>query len=161
MPGAMLPPGYRAFLLGQYPNLGETAQFEVLEQGLPEGTRLLAKLMFQSFPSREELGKLNQNLKSQGVVPWPEFQDLVFAHPSEPACYIAWTKGSPFWGWILGGLAALVLPPLIGALIWWVLPQEFRQLIMLMIVLPVMMLMMNMMTRSLAKPKPKTEEKEG
>ena len=56
MPYAMVPPGYRAVLLGQAAAIEELGTFAPLEQDSAEGALFLVRLDFAEFPSGEASG---------------------------------------------------------------------------------------------------------
>jgi hypothetical protein len=158
---AMMPPGYRALLLGQATNLDDLNVFVPLEESTAEGTLVLMRLDFAAFPTGEMLAKLEGKLKDAGVHTWPGYPFIVHADASRPSVYLAWQKGFAWLPVIIGILALTVLPPLLGSIIWLILPQSFKDLInnligmgMMLLVMLVMMQVMKPLTTAM-KERPK------
>ena len=151
MPYAMVPPGYRAVLLGQAISIEDMGTFAPLEEGAAEGALVLMRLDFTEYPSGEVLAQLNQSCFDAGIPPWPSYPYIVYADADRPSVYLAWQKGIAWMPVIIGILALTVLPPLLTALVWWVLPEEIKSLISGLISLGMMMLVMWLMM-SLIKP---------
>lgn len=147
MPYAMLPPGYQAHLLGSAGSLDDLGVFVPLEEGVAEGALMLMELDFPEFPAVETLANLNETLIDGGVAPWPGSGFIVFADAVQPRVYLAWQKGMAWMPVIIGMLGLTVLPALLGAFVWWVLPEPVTGMIESMIGLGVMMLMMFLMMR--------------
>jgi hypothetical protein len=128
---AILPSGYRAVLVASVTSFKELGVFETLEQSQEEGSRMLAQLAFEHRPPDFDYlaVKLNQKCLETGVSPWPERQDIAFADPSEPVIYVCWQKGFVWWVWILALLGSVILPPLIMAGLWLILPESVKQMI--------------------------------
>ena len=128
---AILPSGYRAVLVGSATGFKKLETFEPLEQGQDEGSRMLAQLAFEHRPPDFDYlaAQLNQKCLETGVSPWPERQDFVFADPAQPVLYVCWQKGFVWWGWILVLLGSLVLPPLVMAGLWLILPESLKEMI--------------------------------
>jgi hypothetical protein len=164
MPYAMVPPGYRAVLLGQATNIEDLGTFTPLEESAAEGALVLMRLDFAEFPSGEALAQLNQACLDKGIPTWPGYGYIVYADPASPSVYLAWQKGMAWMPIIIGMLALTVLPVLLGGVIWLLLPQSVKDMITGMINLGMMMLVMWLMTSVLkplaapAKTKPKQLE---
>jgi hypothetical protein len=163
MPYAFVPPGYRAVLLGQAQNIEDLGTFAPLEESSAEGALVLIRLDFDEPPSEETLGNLEQACREAGVEPWPGSQYYVYTDTNSPAVYLVWQKGMAWLPIILGLLATMVLPPLLTAGIWLVLPDSLKSLISSLInmgmMLLVMFLIMKMVpTLSPDKEKPKQIE---
>ena len=128
---AILPSGYKAVLIGSAASFDEFGVFEPLEQGQAEGSRMLAQLTFQHRPAGFDhvAAQLDKMCLETGVSPWPEYQSIAFADPAQPVLYVCWQKGLVWWGWILALLASLVLPPLIMAGLWLILPESVKEMI--------------------------------
>jgi len=151
MPYAMVPPGYRAALLGSAARIEDLGTFIPLEEGSAEGALILMRLDFAGFPSSEALTQLNQACLDAGIPPWPGYDYIVYADITNPSVYLAWQKGFAWMPIIIGLLVFVVLPPLLGALIWWLLPQSIKDLITSLIGLGIMFVVMWLMT-SMMKP---------
>jgi len=162
MPYAMVPPGYRAVLLGQANSIEDLGTFTPLEESTAEGALILMRLDFAEYPSEEALGDLNQACLDAGIPPWPGETFIVYADTSAPSVYLAWQKGIAWMPVIIGIMALTVLPPLLTAVVWWILPEEIKSLISGLISLGMMMLvmwlMMSVMKPLTAPEKPKRLE---
>ena len=158
---AILPSDYKAVLVGSVTGFNELETFEPLEQGQEEGSRMLAQLAFEYRPPDFNYlaAQLNQKCLETGVSPWPERQDFVFADPAQPVIYICWQKGFVWWGWILALLGSLVLPPLIMAGLWLILPESVRQMIEAIVNLSIVGIVMFVMSKMTAGVTAAGEEK--
>jgi hypothetical protein len=153
MPYAMVPTGYRAVLIGQTLTFHELGTFAPLEESSAEGALFLARLDFESSPPAESLDQLEQAFQDAGVEHWPGYEHVVYADVSAPAIYLAWQKGIAWLPVIIGLVLTVALPPLVGSLIWWLLPEDIKNLIssfidlgMMLIVLVVMIQIMKPLT---------------
>jgi len=151
MPYAMVPPGYRAVLLGSATRIEDLGTFTPLEESAAEGALVLMRLDFAEFPSGEALAQLNQACLDKGIPTWPGYEYIVYADTTSPSIYLAWQKGIAWMPVIIGILVLTVLPALLGSVIWLLLPQSVKDMITGMINLGMMMLVMWLMT-SLMKP---------
>jgi len=158
MPYAMVPPGYRAVLIGQAAAIEELGTFAPLEQDSDEGALFLVRLDFAEFPSAEALDQLEQAFFDAGVELWPGYSHVVYADVDQPGVYLAWQKGLAWIPIIIGLIATVVLPPLLGSFIWWILPQGIKDMITGIINLGMMMLVMFIMMQVM-KPLTATEKK--
>jgi hypothetical protein len=155
MPDGMLPPGYRAVLIGSALTFEELGVFAPMEESAAEGSLMLMQLDFARFPESESLVELEGKLKGAGVPGWPGYPFIGYADTTRPSVYIAWQKGTSWLPIIIGILATVVLPPLLGSLIWLILPQPVKDLIIGLIGMGMMMLVMWLMmslTRPLTAP---------
>jgi hypothetical protein len=148
----VLPSGYTAVLVGSVTSFNELESFETLEQGQEEGSRILAQLTFeQRAPDLDYLvGQLNQKCLEASVTPWPERRDIAVADPVEPVIYLCWRKGFVWWGWILALLGSVVLPPLIMAGLWLILPDSVKQMIEAVVNLSIMGIVLFVMSKMTA-----------
>jgi hypothetical protein len=158
MPYAMVPPGYRAVLLGQAASIDDLGTFTPLEESAAEGALILMRLDFAEPPSNETLAQLNQACLDAGIPTWPGYEYIVYADITQPSVYLAWQKGIAWLPVIIGLLVFTLLPPLLGAIVWWLIPDEIKQLITGVISMGMMMLVMWLMM-SLMKPLTTTEKK--
>jgi hypothetical protein len=158
MPYAMVPPGYRAVLLGSAAAIDDLGTFAPLEESSAEGALFLMRLDFADFPSEETLSQLEQACLNAGVELWPGYDHVVYADTSQPSIYLAWQKGFAWIPIIIGILVFTLLPPLLGAIVWWLIPDEVKQLITSLISMGMMMLVIWLMT-SLMKPLTTSEKK--
>jgi hypothetical protein len=101
-------------------------------------------------------------LQDAGVERWPGYNHVVYADDSEPGVYLVWQKGFAWLPIIIGLVATVVLPPLLGSVLWWILPQDIKDLITGIINLGMMMLimfiLMQVMKPLTASQKPRTVE---
>ena len=158
MPYAMVPPGYRAVLIGQAAAIEELGTFAPLEQDSAEGALFLVRLDFAEFPSADALAQLEQAFFDAGVELWPGYNHVVYADVDQPGVYLAWQKGLAWIPIIIGLLVTVVLPPLLGGLIWKLLPQSLKDLISGLINMGMMVLVMFLMTKIMPKPTPEKEK---
>ena len=163
MPYRMIPPGFKANLIGSATSLDGLSGYTPLEEGLAEGSLVLMRLDFEEYPSSEALVELNAGLLEEGIPPWPGYDCIVYADATSPTVYLAWVKADPWLNFILGLLAITVLPVLLLAFVWWILPEPVTQMIEAMfmggMMLLVMWVMMKMMRPLTAPEKPKELEK--
>lgn len=165
MPCAFVPSGYRAVLIGQAQEVADLGTFAPLEESADEGAFFLMRLDLTELPSEESLNQLEQELAEAGVEMWPGYGHYVYAVPNEPQVYIVWQKGLAWIPIIVGILATTVLPPLLMAGIWLILPEEVKSLITGFINLGMMALVMFIMTAVMkpliaaTKEKPKKQLK--
>ena len=151
MPYAMIPPGYRAVLLGQAEDIEDLGTFAPLEEGAAEGALVLMRLDFAEQVSEETLGELEQAFRDAGIEPWPGSEYYVYAELNSNSVYLAWQKGFAWLPIIIGLLATVVLPPLLTAGIWLILPDSLKSLISSLINMGMLLLVMWLMM-SLIKP---------
>lgn len=142
MPYAMVPPGYRAVPIGEAADLEGLSTFAPLEESAAEGALLLMRLDFAEAPEGEALSQLEQSCRDAGVELWPGHENVVFADSERPVVYVAWQKGFAWLPVILGLLATVVLPPLLTAGVWLILPDAVKSLISAMINLGMMVLVL-------------------
>jgi membrane-associated protease RseP (regulator of RpoE activity) len=155
MPDGIVPPGYRAQLLGSVTSIDALNLLAPLEEGVAEGSLMLMQLNFEELPSSEKLSELAQRLSEEGVPTWPGYSHIVAIDQSQASVYLGWIKGIAWMTVIIGILVLLVLPALLGGLIWWLLPESVKNLIEMMVMVGIMFLMMKFMT-----PMLKSGEKE-
>lgn len=151
MPYAMVPPGYRAVLIGSAASIDDLGTFTPLEESTAEGALILMRLDFAEQLSSEVLAQLNQQCFDAGIPPWLGFDYIAYADTAQPSVYLAWQKGIAWMPIIIGLLATMVLPPLLGSLLWWILPEEVKSLITGLMNMGMMMLVMWLMM-TLVKP---------
>jgi len=151
MPYAFIPPGYRAVLLGQAAAVEDLGTFAPLEESSAEGALVLVRLDFAEQVSEEVLGNLEQACHDAGIEPWPGSEYYVYADIGSTSVYLVWQKGMAWLPIIIGLLATMVLPPLLTAGIWLILPDSIKSLISSLVNMGMMLLMMWLMT-SLMKP---------
>jgi hypothetical protein len=159
MPYAFIPPGYRAVLLGQAAAVEDLGTFTPLEEGAAEGALVLIRLDFTEQVSEEVLGDLEQACRNAGIEPWPGSGYYVYADTGSTV-YMVWQKGMAWLPIIVGLLATMVLPPLLTACLWLILPDSLKSLIsnlinmgMMMLVMWLVMKMMPALSPAREKPK--------
>jgi hypothetical protein len=167
MPYAFIPPGYRAVLLGQAQDIASMGTFTPLEESAAEGALVLMRLDFIERLTEETLGSLEQACRDAGVEPWPSSEYYVYADASSTSVYLVWQKGIAWLPVIIGFLAMLILPPLITAGIWLILPDSIKSLInnligmgMMLLVLFLVMKMMPSLSPEKEKPRQVKEKME-
>jgi len=148
---AFVPPGYRAVLLGQVHEIGDLGAFSPLEDNADEGALVLVQLDFATEVSIEILGEIELACRDTGVEPYPGSPYYVYADTDSNTVYLVWQKGMPWLPIIIGLLATMVLPPLLTAGIWLILPDSLKSLISTILNMGMMMLVMWLMM-SLMKP---------
>ncbi|MDP4280143.1 MAG: hypothetical protein QQM50_06320 [Dehalococcoides mccartyi] len=151
MPCAFVPPGYRAVLVGQAQNIADLGTFSPLEDSAEEGALVLVRLDFAEPVSDEILASIEQAYRDAGVEPYPGSPYYVYADTGSNSVYLVWQKGMPWLPIIVGLLATVVLPPLLTAGIWLILPDSLKSLISSLVNMGMLLLMMWLMT-SLMKP---------
>ncbi|MFC1956619.1 hypothetical protein ACFLWZ_08955, partial [Chloroflexota bacterium] len=71
IPNGIMPAGWRAVLLGSASSVDDMGAFTTLEEGVPEGALMLARLDFAEYPELESINQINQALAEAGVESWP------------------------------------------------------------------------------------------
>jgi hypothetical protein len=167
MPYAFIPPGYRAVLLGQAQDIASMGTFTPLEESAAEGALVLMRLDFTESPSSEVLASLEQACIDAGVEPWPGSEYYVYSDIDSTSVYLVWQKGIAWLPVIIGLLATLILPPLLTAGIWLILPDSIKSLInnligmgMMLLVLFLVMKMMPALSPEKEKPRQVKERAE-
>jgi hypothetical protein len=140
-------------LIGSAPSVEDLSAFAPVEEGAAEGSLMLMELDFAELPSPETLGEVNQACLEAGVLPWPGYEHVVYAETGgpTPTVYLAWQKAIAWLPIIIGILATVLMPPLIGSVIWMLIPEPVKELITGLIGMGMMMLVMWLMM-SLIKP---------
>jgi hypothetical protein len=164
MPYAMTPTGYRAVLLGSATTIDGLSAFSPLEEGVPEGALMLARLDFEEYPSIEMVNQLNDACLARGVSPWPGCTHVAFLDPNVPSIHIAWQKGIAWLAIIAGILTLTVLPPLLMAFVWWILPESITSMIEALFMIGIMFLLFYVMMqfmKPLTAPQESKEIEEG
>jgi hypothetical protein len=147
MPYTMTPPGYRAVLIGQAVAIEELGTFAPLEESSAEGALFLMRLDFAESPSTEALDQLEQACFDAGVEMWPGYGHVVYADLEQPTIYLAWQKGMAWMPIIIGLLVTTVLPPLLGSLVWWLMPESLKNLISGIVNMGIMLVVMLLITK--------------
>ena len=155
MPDGMLPPGYRAVLIGSAATIEGLSTIAPLEESVAEGGLMLMRLDFAEYPSDEVLTELETELEGAGVRKWTGNQYVVYADTAAPSIYLAWQKEIAWMPIIIGILITVLLPTLLGGFIWWLLPDPIKDMINAMVTLGVMMLIMTLMTKIMPAEEPK------
>lgn len=150
MPDRLIPPGYQAVLIGSATTLEGLSAFVPMEEAAAEGNLMLMRLDFGEFLSTETLTELERALRDQGVPAWPGYPYLVYADAGTPSVYVAWQKGGIGTAIIIGLLILMALP-LIGGIIWAILPETLKDLISMFLQMGVMLLMLWLVSK-LMKP---------
>lgn len=151
MPDGMIPPGYRAVLLGSAATIEGLGTIVPLEESVAEGSLMLMRLDFAEYPEEDWLVKLEADLKAAGVPSWPGYPNIVYVDTTAPSIYLAWQKGIAWMSVIIGTLVLTLLPALLGVLIWWLLPEEIKNLINAMVMFGIIFLMMSFMPKMIGE----------
>jgi len=144
--------------LGQAQKIEDLGTFAPLEESSAEGALVLVRLDFYEPPSEETLGNLEQACREAGVEPWPGSEYYVYADMDSPAVYLVWQKGMAWLPIILGLLATMVLPPLLTAGIWLVLPDSLKSLISSLINMGMLLLIMFLVMKMVPAISPEREK---
>jgi len=147
MPYTMSPPGYRAVLIGQATAIQELGTFAPLEESSDEGALFLMRLDFAEFPAEKVLTQLEQAFFDAGVELWPGYDHVVYADLEQPTVYLAWQKGFAWLPIIIGLLVTTVLPPLLGSLVWWLMPDDLKNLISGIVNMGIMLVVMLLISK--------------
>jgi hypothetical protein len=158
MPNALIPPGYRAVLMGQAAAIEDLGAFAPLEEGSDEGALFLARLDFAESPTDDALNRLEAALTDAGVEMWPGYDHIVYAD-AEGAVYLAWMKGLAWMPIIVGILAMMALPLLTGSLVWLIIPQDLKNLITGLVNMGMMLLVIYLMSKLMPSLAPGKERK--
>ena len=157
MPYAFIPPGYRAVLLGQAQDIASLGTFTPLEESAAEGALVLMRLDFTESPSGEALADLEQACRDAGVEPWPGSEYYVYADIDSTSVYLVWQKAVAWLPVIIGLLVTLILPPLLTAGIWLILPDSIKSLINNLIGMGMMLLVLFLMMKMMPALSPEKE----
>jgi hypothetical protein len=143
-----MPIGYTTYYGGTFEDLRvQQAQVAAQEESTPEGTLVLLELTLPEPATPETLVELNSRLLAAGVPLWAGYSSIVFTDASNPQeVYIAWTKGFA-WTPIILGIVFLVLPLILGAVLWFLIPQPVKDAMMLVGVMMIMIPIMGMVTK--------------
>ena len=147
MPERLTPPGYRAVVIGSAGSIEELGAFAPMEEGSAEGTLMLMRLDFTEFPSGETLAGIEQACYNAGVERWPGYENIVITDMTSSSVYLVWQKGFAWLPVIIGLLATMILPPLLGGVIWMLLPESLKQTINTLIGMGMMLLVMFLVTQ--------------
>ncbi len=147
MPISIPPPGYQAVLIGQSERVEDLGVFAPLEESSDEGALFLMRLDFTELPSTEALTQLEEGFLDAGVEMWPGYDHVVYADVDQPIVYLCWMKGFAWLPIIVGLLVTVVLPPLLGSLVWWLMLADLKSLITSIVNMGVFLLVMFLMSK--------------
>lgn len=151
MPERLTPPGYRAIIVGSGATIEELGTFAPMEESSAEGTLMLIRLDFTEFLSEGTLAAIEKEFSEAGVERWPGYENIVITDLTRPSVYLIWQKGFAWLPVIIGLLATVILPPLLGGVIWMLLPESLKQTINMIISMGMMLLVLFLVMR-LVKP---------
>ena len=151
MPERLTPPGYRAVIVGSAGSIEELGAFAPMEEGSAEGTLMLMRLDFTEVLPDEMLAGIEQACIDASVERWPGYEYIVHADLTRPSIYLTWQKGLAWMPVIIGLLATMILPPLLGGVIWMLLPEALKQTINMLIGMGMLLLVM-LLVMQVAKP---------
>jgi hypothetical protein len=127
-----MPTGYTTYYAGSFEDLA--AQQEVMaarEESAPEGTLALLELTLAQPALPETLAELNSRLLAAGVPPWGGYSSVVFSDTANPdKLYIAWVKGFA-WSGMIVGILLFLLPTILGGMLWFLIPQGIRDMMVM------------------------------
>jgi hypothetical protein len=155
-----MPVDYQAVLLGSGTTLDDMQNYRPQEESTPEGSLIMLELSFGSAISADTVNAINEQCTGVGVLPWPGNTQIAFASADGMSLSLMWVKGFAFLPAILGLLALTILPVLLGVFLWWLIPEEVKQMINAMIMMMVMVVMM-MMLKPLFSSGEKSKQIEG
>ncbi len=158
MPFTMVPEGYRSVLIGSAASIEDLGTFAPLEESSAEGALFLMRLDFAEPPSSEALAQLEQAFFDAGVELWPGYGYVVYADVNQPTVYLAWQKGFAWLPIIIGLLVTTVLPPLLGSLVWWLMPEDLKNLISGIVNLGIMLVVVLLVTKLMPSFTPEKEK---
>lgn len=121
---------------------------------------MLLELHLTETPSQSVVDEINLKCANSGVIPWPNSVNIASVDPYNSILVLRWVKAIAWMSVIIGILVLMVLPTLLGGLIWWLMPDWVKQMIEAMVMMGIMMLMMRMimpMITEKKKPKEITE----
>jgi hypothetical protein len=136
-----IPAGYSARLLVTATSLTEASAFYAAEAAQVEQTRMLLRLDCLSVDDASSAAETIQSgCLSQGIPPWPEYPGQ-YTFVDGSCVYVTWMKGFSWWP-IIGGL---IIIPIVGMILWAIMPETLQQLISAVTMMFVAMLMMKVM----------------
>jgi len=143
-----MPIGYTTYCAGLFEDLvAQRALVAAQEEAAPEGTLALLELTLSESASLETLEELNSQLLAAGVPPWSGYNNVVFPDTADPnKVYVAWVKGFA-WTPIIIGIIFLILPVILGAILWFLIPQPVKDMMMMMGLMMIMVPIMGMVTK--------------
>ena len=159
MPYAMVPPGYQAVFLGSTATIRDISTFAPLEENLEEGALMLARLDFAEPPSPEVLAQLELACHEAQIEMWPGYDHIVFADEDSSSIYLAWQKGFAWIPIIVGLLVTVVIPPLLGSLMWLIMPQGLKDMISGIVNMGIMILVVFLVSKIMPAPSTGKEKK--
>jgi len=140
-----MPAGYKTYYMGPIGDLAAEAPIVGMqEESTPEETLVALEVHIPEPIPLETLMELNDALIAAGVPPWEGCTEVVFADASSPTTiYVAWVKGFA-WSTIIIGILFLVIPGILGAVVWFLMPQGTKDMIMMMGMMMIMIPIMRM-----------------
>jgi hypothetical protein len=137
-----MPIGYTTYYGGTFDNQATArVQAAALEEAMPEGTLVLLQATLPAELSAETLVDMNMRLRAAGVPPWPGYSDLVFPDATDAKkVYVCWVKGIA-WMSIILAILFFVAP----IVLWFLIPQSIRDMMMMMGFMAIMLPIMGMM----------------
>jgi hypothetical protein len=146
-----IPAGYTAQLLATATDISGAGLFYPAEESQAEYTRMVLCIDCGSVADAESAAQtIQEGCLAQGVLYWPEYPGQ-YTFVDGSSVYVAWVKG---FAW-MAIIAGLILVPVIGMILWALMPESLQQLISAVIMMFVMMIMMRMMMPMLKGPEEK------
>lgn len=117
--------GVYMVLLSYTYNKDDLHTFCGIEESLPENTPVCVRLTFDTTELDELCEQINNKCQSIGVTLLLDN----YAYKNGNNIDIYWVKGLSWWGLILAAILTLILPPIIAAAIYALLPENWRNVI--------------------------------
>ena len=140
--------GYTTYCAGLLEDLGnQQALVTAQEEATPEGTLVLMELELAEPPHPGTLTEVNNQLLGAGVPPWAGYRDVVFSDASDPRkVYVAWIKGIA-WSGIIISILLCLLPTILGGILWFLIPQPVKDMLLMMGAMMILLPIMGMVTK--------------
>ncbi|RLC92156.1 MAG: hypothetical protein DRI39_08800 [Chloroflexi bacterium] len=137
----MIPSGYKAVLVGSVASLEDLVSLRPVEEASAEGSLMLLQIDLGQAVSSSILQQIDQKCQAAGVEPWPWTVTYAWAEPGSTTMYVAWQKGVA-WLPVIGGiLGSVLLLPVLGIFLWWLMPESLKSTISDMVSTTIMMVM--------------------
>jgi len=143
-----MPAGYTTYYAGSFEDLRkQQALVAAQEEATREGTLVLMELELAESLHPDTLVEVNNQLLSAGVPAWQGYRNIVFADSAAPKkVYVCWTKGIA-WSGIIIGILLFLLPTILGGILWFLIPQPVKDMLVMMGLMMVMLPIMGMVTK--------------
>jgi len=141
-----MPVGYTSYYAGSFEDLrSQQALVAAQEEATPEGTLAMLELQLAEAPHPDTLVEVNNQLLSAGVPLWEGYPNIVFADATDAKkVYVCWTKGLA-WSGIIIGILLFLLPTILGGVLWFLIPQPVKDMVVMMGLMAIMVPIMGML----------------